>query len=140
VERSHAWLNAFGNVRWCTERRRACVVSWLALACVIVIIRRLVRRAWTHYRWDGRSHPDHDHSPIAATSKPACDRAAGLAADVDGGAAPRVRLDLAEHLAGHRGGVALAEEQVAQQVGDGMALRPLKVAVGPQTTDGAQTQ
>jgi IS5 family transposase len=56
VERSHAWLNAFGKLRWCTERRRACVVFWLALACVIVIIRRLVRRAWTHYRWDGRPH------------------------------------------------------------------------------------
>jgi hypothetical protein len=50
VERSHAWLNAFAKLRWCTERRRACVVFWLALACVIVII----RRAWTHYRWDGR--------------------------------------------------------------------------------------
>jgi transposase len=56
VERSHAWLNAFGKLRWCTERRRACVEFWLALACVIVILRRLVRRAWTHYRWDGRPH------------------------------------------------------------------------------------
>ncbi len=58
VERSHAWLNAFGKLRWCTERRRTCVVFWLALACVVVIIRRLVRRlvrrAWVQYRWDGR--------------------------------------------------------------------------------------
>jgi hypothetical protein len=54
VERSQAWLNVFGRLRWCTERRRACVAFWLGLACVVVIIRRLVRQAWTHYRWDTR--------------------------------------------------------------------------------------
>jgi hypothetical protein len=54
VERSQAWLNAFGELRWCTERRHACVAFWLALACVVVIIRRLVRRAWNQYRWDDR--------------------------------------------------------------------------------------
>jgi transposase len=56
VERSHAWLNASGKLRWCTERRGACVAFWLALACVVVIIRRLVRCAWTQYRWDRRPH------------------------------------------------------------------------------------
>jgi IS5 family transposase len=50
VERWHAWLNGFGKLRWCTERRRACVAFWLTLACVVVVIRRLVRRAWVHYR------------------------------------------------------------------------------------------
>jgi len=54
VERSQAWLNAFGKLRWCTERRQACVVFWLALACVVVILCRLVRGAWTKYRWDDR--------------------------------------------------------------------------------------
>jgi transposase len=54
IERSHAWLNAFGKLRWCTERQQACVAFWLALACAVVIIRRLVRRAWTHYRWATR--------------------------------------------------------------------------------------
>jgi hypothetical protein len=47
-------LNAFGKLRWCTERQQAHVAFWLALACVIVIIRRLVCRAWTHYRWATR--------------------------------------------------------------------------------------
>jgi hypothetical protein len=56
VERSHAWLNAFGKLRWCTERRWVCVAFWLALACVVVIIRRLVRCAWTRYRWTGPPH------------------------------------------------------------------------------------
>jgi hypothetical protein len=56
VERTHAWLNGFGKLRWCTERRGARVAFWLALACVVVIIRRLVRQAWTQYRWDVRPH------------------------------------------------------------------------------------
>jgi hypothetical protein len=35
VERSHAWLNAFGQLGWCTERRGACVAFWPALAWVV---------------------------------------------------------------------------------------------------------
>jgi hypothetical protein len=30
------------------------VAFWLALASAIIVCGRLVRRAWTHYRWDGR--------------------------------------------------------------------------------------
>jgi hypothetical protein len=29
---------------------------WLALACVVAIIHRLVGQAWTQYRWDVRPH------------------------------------------------------------------------------------
>jgi hypothetical protein len=47
VERTHAWGNAFGKLRWCTERRRRVVEFYLALAHPIIIVRRLVRRAWT---------------------------------------------------------------------------------------------
>lgn len=54
IERSHAWLNTFGKLRWCTERRQACAAFHLTLACVVVIIRRLIRQAWTHYRWPKR--------------------------------------------------------------------------------------
>jgi hypothetical protein len=54
VERTHAWGNAFGKLRWCTERRRRVVESYLALAHAIIIVRRLVRRAWTCYRWQAR--------------------------------------------------------------------------------------
>ena len=43
-----------GQLRWCTERRRTVVEFWLALANAAVVCGRLVRRAWTHYRWDGR--------------------------------------------------------------------------------------
>jgi transposase len=54
VERTHAWGNQYGKLRWCTERRRTVVEFWLALANAAIVCGRLVRRAWTCYRWDGR--------------------------------------------------------------------------------------
>jgi hypothetical protein len=41
------------------ERRRLVVAFWLALANAAVVCGRLVRRAWTDYRWEGRPrrHP-----------------------------------------------------------------------------------
>jgi hypothetical protein len=54
VERTHAWANQYGKLRWCTERRRLVVAFWLALAGAAIVCGRLVRRAWTCYRWDSR--------------------------------------------------------------------------------------
>ncbi len=54
VERANSWLNDFGKLRRCTERRRACVDAYLALAAAIVIVRALRRAAWYLYRWDTR--------------------------------------------------------------------------------------
>jgi hypothetical protein len=54
VERIHAWGNQYGKLRWCTERRRTVVAFWLALASAAIVCGRLIRRAWIHYRWDGR--------------------------------------------------------------------------------------
>jgi hypothetical protein len=54
VERTHAWGNQYGKLRWCTERRRLVVEFWLALANAAIVCGRLVRRAWTYYRWGGR--------------------------------------------------------------------------------------
>jgi transposase len=54
IERTHAWGNQYGKLRWCTERRRLVVEFWLALASAAIVCGRLVRRAWTHYRWDSR--------------------------------------------------------------------------------------
>jgi transposase len=60
VERTHAWGNRFGKLRWCTERRRRVVEFWVALAHAIIIVRRivrrLIRRAWVCYRWQLRPH------------------------------------------------------------------------------------
>jgi transposase len=54
IERTHAWANQYGKLRWCTERRRLVVQFWLALASAAIVCGRLVRRARTQYRWDGR--------------------------------------------------------------------------------------
>jgi transposase len=54
IERTHAWGNLYGKLRWCTERRRLVVEFWLALASAAIVCGRLVRRAWSCYRWDGR--------------------------------------------------------------------------------------
>jgi hypothetical protein len=54
IERSHAWLNTFGELLWCTERRQACAAFYRTLAGVVVIIGRLIRQAWTHDRWPTR--------------------------------------------------------------------------------------
>jgi transposase len=54
IERTHAWGNQYGKLRWCTERRHVVVTFWLTLVLAIIVVGRLVRRAWTHYRWDSR--------------------------------------------------------------------------------------
>jgi transposase len=54
IERTHAWGNQYGKLRWCTERRRVVVEFWLALANAAIVCGRLLRRAWTCYRWQGR--------------------------------------------------------------------------------------
>jgi hypothetical protein len=54
VERTHAWGNNFGKLRWCTERNTPVVEFWLALAHTIITLSRLIRQAWTYYRWDTR--------------------------------------------------------------------------------------
>ena len=53
IERTHAWGNQYGKLRWCTERRRLVVEFWLALVSAAIVCGRLVRHARTCYRWDG---------------------------------------------------------------------------------------
>lgn len=54
VERTNSWLNDYGKLRRCTERRRACIEAFIALAIAIVTVRALIREAWRRYRWDDR--------------------------------------------------------------------------------------
>ena len=54
VERTNAWTNAHKKLVWCTERRAAVVAFWIAFSAAIIIVGRLVRQAWTRYRWDTR--------------------------------------------------------------------------------------
>jgi transposase len=54
IERTHAWGNQYGKLRWCTERRQVVVEFWLALVNAAIVCGRLIRRAWTCYRWQDR--------------------------------------------------------------------------------------
>jgi hypothetical protein len=54
VERTHAWQNAFHRLARCFERRTIVVDAFFDLADTIIIIRSLIRRAWSTHRWDSR--------------------------------------------------------------------------------------
>lgn len=55
VERTHSWLNGFGRLRRCPERRAAVVQRYLFLAATIIVIRMLLRAACQDFRWPMRS-------------------------------------------------------------------------------------
>ena len=54
VERTNSWNNAYKKLVWCTERADPVIDFWLAFSGVIITVGRLIRRGWTHYRWEGR--------------------------------------------------------------------------------------
>lgn len=54
VERTNSWSNAHKKLVWCTERADPVIDFWLAFSGVVITVGRLIRRGWTHYRWDGR--------------------------------------------------------------------------------------
>lgn len=54
VERTNAWNNAHKKLVWCTERRGRVIDFWIAFSAVIIIVGRLIREAWTRYRWECR--------------------------------------------------------------------------------------
>lgn len=54
VERTNSWANAHKKLVWCTERVDTVVDFWLAFSAVIIIVRRIIREGWIHYRWEDR--------------------------------------------------------------------------------------
>jgi transposase len=55
VERTNSWNSrGFNIVTVCTERRVHVIEAILALINAIIIVRRLVREAWTTHRWKQR--------------------------------------------------------------------------------------
>jgi transposase len=54
VERTNSWNNAHKKLVWCTERRGPVIDFWVAFSEVVIIVRRLIREAWTRYRWEAR--------------------------------------------------------------------------------------
>jgi IS5 family transposase len=54
IERTHAWGNQFKKLLWNTERHDRVIDAFFALAHTIITLRRLIRCAWTRYRWQHR--------------------------------------------------------------------------------------
>ena len=54
VERTHAWMNGYGKVRRCTDRRGPIVTFYLFLAAAFVVTRLLIERARFRFRWATR--------------------------------------------------------------------------------------
>ena len=54
VERTNSWHNAHKKLVWCTERRGRVIDFWFTFSEVVIIVGRLVRKAWTLYRWETR--------------------------------------------------------------------------------------
>ncbi|AMA00367.1 IS5-like element ISCgl6 family transposase [Corynebacterium glutamicum] len=55
VERTNSWHNrGFKKLSICTERCTRVVEAFIALANAVIILRRLIKQAWTSYRWDTR--------------------------------------------------------------------------------------
>jgi hypothetical protein len=54
VERCHAWMNGFGKLRRFTDKRKVIVEFYLYLAATLTVIRRLISRARSQYRWPAR--------------------------------------------------------------------------------------
>jgi len=54
VERTNAWGNQFKKLAWNTERCDPVIDAFVAFAHAVITLRRLIRYAWTLYRWDTR--------------------------------------------------------------------------------------
>jgi Transposase DDE domain len=54
VERTSFWHNAHKKLVWCTERVGRVIDFWVAFSEVVIIVRRLIREAWSRYRWETR--------------------------------------------------------------------------------------
>jgi len=54
LERTNSWHNAHKKLLWCTERRGRVIDFSVAFSEVIIIVSRLIRVAWSRYRWESR--------------------------------------------------------------------------------------
>jgi hypothetical protein len=55
VERTNSWHDAHKKKSsWCTERQGRVIDFRIAFSEVVIVVRIPIRRAWAHYRWEGR--------------------------------------------------------------------------------------
>ena len=54
LERTNSWSNAHKKLVWCTEREGRVIDFWIAFSNAVIIVGRLIREAWSRYRWGSR--------------------------------------------------------------------------------------
>jgi hypothetical protein len=54
VALTNSWHNAHKKLLWCTERRDPDIDFWITSSDVVIIVQKLIPRAWTRYRWETR--------------------------------------------------------------------------------------
>jgi hypothetical protein len=54
VERTHSWMNGYGKLRRLTDKLKVIAEFYLYLAATFTVIRRLINRARSLYRWPTR--------------------------------------------------------------------------------------
>jgi len=54
IERTNSWSNAHKKLLWCTEREGRVIDFWISFSNAIISVGRLIREAWTRYRWESR--------------------------------------------------------------------------------------
>ena len=54
VERLHSWMNGYGKLRRLTDKRKVVAEFYLCLAAALTVIRRLINKARSRYRWPTR--------------------------------------------------------------------------------------
>lgn len=54
VERTNSWHNAHKKLMWYTEREGRVIDFWITFSNVVIVVRRLIRKAWSLYRWESR--------------------------------------------------------------------------------------
>ena len=68
VERTNSWMNDYGKLRRRTDRNASIVDFFLYLAAAFVVLRRLIQRARSRYRWPTRPTTKRQVIPIAGRS------------------------------------------------------------------------
>jgi len=86
VERTNSWHNAYKKLVWCTERRGEVIDFWVAFSEVVIIVRRLIREAWSRYRWESRPSR-RPISPVAYSKAESISQVCQWTFSPDGGAA-----------------------------------------------------
>ncbi|MDP9479099.1 MAG: transposase [Actinomycetota bacterium] len=67
AERADSWHNGHKKLVWCTERCGRVVDFWVAFSDVVIVVRRLVREAWSRSAGKTNLSDDHDLLPQALT-------------------------------------------------------------------------